>query len=78
MDAGWPMTYGYFLCSKIDKQAENFHRFGTEKPHPPSFQALKSHQALKRRIVRLMEDESVIQVFAEGAHVGLSPPLGPP
>ena len=33
------------------------------------FQALKSHQALKRRIARLMGDESVSQVFAEGAHV---------
>ena len=45
--------------------------------HPSSFQALESHQALKRRIVRFMEDESVSQVFAEGAHVELSPPLGP-
>ena len=41
------------------------------------FQALKSHQALKRRIARLIGDESVSQVFADGAHVELSPPLGP-
>ena len=42
------------------------------------FQALKNHQALKRRIARLIGDESVSQVFADGAHVELSPPLGPP
>ena len=69
MDAGWPTTYGHFLCSKNDKQTANFRRFGNEKPHPFSSQALESHQALERRIVRLLGDESMRQVFAEGAHV---------
>ena len=36
-----------------------------------SFQALESHQALQRRIVRLVGDESVSQIFAEGARVEL-------
>ena len=68
MDAGWPTTYGHFLCSKNNKQIAKFRRIVTEKPHPFSSRAFESHQALERRIVRLLGDESVRQVFAEGAH----------
>ena len=39
--------------------------------HPSSFQAGESHQALKRQIVKLMGNESVSQVVAEGVQVVL-------